>query len=192
MQVQASPLAEVRVLRPRSYEDARGSFFEAWHRPRFEDLGLVAEFVQDNVVTSHRAVVRGLHFQAPRSQLKLVSVLHGEVFDVVVDIRRGSPTYGQWYGLALSAANRIQFWIEPGFAHGYQVLSDSAVVSYKCTHIYEPTDDRTVFWADPAIGITWPLGDDAILSTKDVAARRLAELLDNQLFSYQSVRQVTK
>jgi dTDP-4-dehydrorhamnose 3,5-epimerase len=182
LQVEPTALAGVKLLRPQAYADARGSFFEAWHRPRFARLGLSADFVQDNVVGSRHQVLRGLHFQYPRAQLKLVSVLHGEVFDVVVDIRRGSATYGQWHGWNLSAENHLQLWIEPGFAHGYQVLSEYAVVNYKCTHVYEPADDRTVNWADPLIGINWPL-PNPILSAKDQAARNLAEFPDHELFS---------
>lgn len=176
------PFAGITILRPPRYPDARGAFFEAWQKPRFEAQGLTAEFVQDNVVTSRRGVLRGLHFQYPRAQLKLVTVLHGEVYDVVVDIRRGSPTYGRWFGLHLSADNGLQLWIEPGFAHGYQVLSGMAVLSYKCSHIYEPDDDRTVYWADPCIEIRWPL-PDPLLSAKDASARRLAEFADNEIFA---------
>ncbi len=179
--VEPSPLAGVRVVHPPAFPDARGWFFEAWHQPRFGQHGLEANFVQDNVVTSHRNVLRGLHFQYPRAQVKLVSVLHGEVFDVVVDIRRGSPTYRQWFSVNLSALNHLQLWIEPGFAHGYQVLSESAVISYKCSHVYEPADDRTIHWADPALGIAWPV-PDPLLSEKDAKARRLADFPPNEFF----------
>lgn len=174
-------MAGVKLLRPKAYLDARGSFFEAWHKPRFEEHGLAADFVQDNVVASGRGVLRGLHFQYPKAQLKLVSVLQGEVFDVVVDLRRKSPTYRRWCAFRLSSENHWQLWIEPGFAHGYQVLSESAVLSYKCSQVYDPAADRTLFWADPAIGIDWPLPDPK-LSSKDSSARRLAEFSDAELF----------
>lgn len=172
----------VRLLRQRAHADDRGWFLEAWHGPRFGRQGLSAGFVQDNVVESRRGVLRGLHFQYPRAQLKLVSVLQGEVFDVVVDIRRGSRTFGQWQGWNLSSENHLQLWIEPGYAHGYQVLSPSAVIHYKCNQAYEPADDRTLSWADPAIGIRWPLADP-LLSAKDASARVLSAFSDDEIFS---------
>jgi dTDP-4-dehydrorhamnose 3,5-epimerase len=181
--VEPTPLAGVWLLKPRVYPDARGHFLESWHRPRLAAAGLQAEFVQDNVVTSRHRVLRGLHYQQPCAQVKLVTVLHGEVFDVVVDIRHGSPTFGRWFGLRLDGTAHWQLWIEPGFAHGYQVLSESAVINYKCSHIYEPSADRTISYADPAIGIQWPLGDP-IVSGKDAAARPLADMARNEIFTH--------
>ncbi len=180
--LESTPLPGATLLKPRIYPDNRGYFLEAWHKFRYEQLGLRADFVQDNIVTSHHRVLRGLHYQYPRAQVKLVTVLHGAVFDVVVDIRRNSPTFGQWFGVELSARNCWQLWIEPGFAHGYQVISDQAVISYKCSHVYEPADDRTLLFRDPAIGITWPLGNP-ILSDKDDRAKPLAEFQANEIFT---------
>ncbi len=185
LDIQDTPLEGVRILRPQIWKDARGSFFESWQKPRFDAHGHAAPFVQDNVVTSGRGVLRGLHYQFPRAQLKFISVHHGAVFDVAVDVRAGSPTFGKWFGLELSAENHAQLWIEPGFAHGYQVLSDTAVVSYKCTEVYVPSDDRTLLWSDPQIGIRWPL-ENPVLSPKDAGARRLAEIPRDQLFVYEN------
>lgn len=181
--VEPSDFRGVSLLKPKHYADMRGAFCEAWHRERYEKLGLVADFVQDNVVESSVGVLRGMHFQHPRSQLKLVSAAFGEIFDVVVDIRKGSPTFGKYQHWILSSTNRHQLWIEPGFAHGYQVLSEKAVVCYKCTHIYEPDDDRTLNWADPTIGIKWPLANP-MTSAKDKNARNLSVFLDEDLFKF--------
>ena len=181
LQVEDTPFAGVKILHPAAYPDNRGCFFEAWQRIRYEAQGLTADFVQDNIVTSHRGVLRGLHFQYPQAQIKLVSASYGEVFDVVVDVRRHSPTYKQWLAVNLSAENHLQLWIGLGFAHGYQVLSEVAILSYKCSQVYEPSCDRTVFWADPTINIQWPL-PEPVLSAKDAVAPRLDMFTDDDLF----------
>ena len=165
----------VVVVDVKSYGDERGYFMETYKRPDFEAGGITCDFVQDNQSSSGKGVLRGLHFQIEHPQAKLVRVIRGEVFDVAVDLREGSPTYGQWEGVVLSAENRRQFFIPRGFAHGFLVLSDSAEFCYKCDEVYHPGDEGGIMWNDPAIGIEWPplYGDDAfdpskvILSDKD-------------------------
>ena len=159
-------LPDVVVLEPKVYGDARGFFFESWNEARYAEAGLTLQFVQDNVSSSTRGVLRGLHMQHPGAQGKLVSVLEGAVFDVAVDIRRGSPFYRKWVATTLSSDNRRQFYLPPGFAHGFQVLTDTALISYKCTDYYRPDTEATIAWNDPAFGIEWPLSDP-ILSEKD-------------------------
>jgi dTDP-4-dehydrorhamnose 3,5-epimerase len=173
-------LPEVRCIVPKSYPDNRGVFWEAWHSARYEALGVPGPFVQDNVSRSRRGVLRGLHFQHPSAQGKLVSALEGEVFDVAVDIRRGSPTFGRWTACVLSAANGRQLFIPPGFAHGFVALSDEALFHYKCTDYYSPADERTVRWDDPDIAIDWPV-TDPVLSDKDRAGVLLRKLGDQAL-----------
>lgn len=147
------------VIVPQRYADDRGFFFEAYNKARFAELtGFSGEFLQDNQSRSTNGVLRGLHYQAePRAQGKLVRVVSGAVFDVVVDIRRTSPSLGEWFGIELSAANGIQLWVPPGFAHGFLTLSDTADVLYKITETYSPEHERTISWDDPSIGIQWPL-----------------------------------
>ncbi len=165
----------VVIVDARSYGDERGYFMETYKRPDFEAGGIGVDFVQDNQSSSTRGVLRGLHFQIDHPQSKLVRVVSGEVFDVAVDLRPGSPTYGRWEGVVLSAANRRQFFIPRGFAHGFLVLSDTAEFCYKCDDVYHPNDEGGLMWDDPAIGIEWPplAGDAAfdpskvILSDKD-------------------------
>ena len=176
MNVSASAeLPELLLFEPRVHRDARGSFAELYVAERYAEAGLHASFVQDNVSFSHRHVLRGLHFQHPHGQGKLVAVLAGEVFDVAVDVRVGSPTFGKWAAYSLSAANLRQLWIPPGFAHGFVITGDSAVVLYKVTAGYVPADEFTVRWDDPAIGIAWPVGTPT-LSPRDAAAPLLAEV----------------
>ena len=162
------------LIEPQSFTDARGSFFESWNRSRYADAGVREAFVQDNVSHSRRGVLRGLHFQDPNAQGKLISVFGGEIYDVAVDIRVESATFGRWVGIHLSAANRAQFYIPPGFAHGFQVVSAEALVGYKCTAYYDPHAERSLLWSDPVLAIDWPL--PPILSEKDRAALTLAEL----------------
>ncbi len=166
---------ELRVFEPRVFPDARGSFAELYHADRTRDAGLDASFVQDNVSFSHRGVLRGMHFQHPFAQGKLVMVLVGEVFDVAVDVRLGSPTFGRWAGFTLAAERLSQLWIPPGFAHGFVVTGDSAVVLYKVTESYVPSAECTIRWNDPAIGIAWPV-ESPILAARDAAAPALAEV----------------
>jgi dTDP-4-dehydrorhamnose 3,5-epimerase len=155
-------------IQPRVFGDSRGYFFESYSRRDFDAAGLTMTFVQDNQSRSVRGVLRGLHFQKTRPQGKLVRAIAGEVFDVAVDMRPGSPTLGKWQGLVLSGEKQNQFYISPGFAHGFLVLSESAIFAYKCTDFYYPEDEAGIIWNDPAIGVVWPdLGIDYILSEKD-------------------------
>jgi dTDP-4-dehydrorhamnose 3,5-epimerase len=165
----------VRLITPVVHGDARGFFFESWRADRCAALGLPDGFVQDNVSRSRRGVLRGLHVQHPYPQGKLVQVLDGEVFDVAVDVRVGSPTFGRWVGYHLSGENHRQLYIPPGVAHGFCVLSESVLLTYKCTDYYHPETELTIAWDDPAIGVAWP-DADPILSPKDKAGRRLADL----------------
>jgi dTDP-4-dehydrorhamnose 3,5-epimerase len=165
----------VVVIESDVHEDARGFFTETWHRRRFEEAGLTADFVQDNHSRSRRGALRGLHFQRPHEQVKLARVIAGEVFDVVVDVRKGSPTFGKAVWETLSAANRKQLWIPAGFAHGFLTLSETADFLYKCSDYYSPADEKGVLWNDPALAIPWPLAD-VVVSEKDRKLPRLAEL----------------
>jgi dTDP-4-dehydrorhamnose 3,5-epimerase len=168
-------LAGVRLLTPRVFRDARGVFRETWRQDAYAAAGVGPTFVQDNASTSAAGVVRGLHFQHPRGQGKLVSVLRGRVWDVAVDVRRGSPTFGRWTGHELSDDNGHQLWVPAGFAHGFAALTDEAVVSYRCTAYYDPGADLAVRWDDPALSIPWPVKAPQV-STKDRGAPLLAEI----------------
>jgi dTDP-4-dehydrorhamnose 3,5-epimerase len=174
MKVTPSALPDVLIVEPRVFGDERGFFFESYNRRALAQAGLDAEFVQDNHSRSLRGVLRGLHYQVERAQGKLVRVIEGEVFDVAVDIRRSSPTFGRWMGISLSAENKRMLWIPPGFAHGFLVLSDSADFLYKTTDYWYPEHERSLLWNDPAIGIEWPLAGAPLLAAKDVAGRPLA------------------
>ena len=173
-------LPGVLVLEPDVRVDDRGYFVELWQEARYEAMGICGPFIQDNLSHSRRGVLRGLHLQWPHAQGKLVIVPHGEVFDVAVDVRRGSATYGQWTGLVLSAANQRQLWIPPGYAHGFAVLSEWATVQYKTTAPYVPQDEVTIAWDDPAIGIAWP-SDSPLLSPRDAEAPTLAKISTSRL-----------
>ena len=168
-------LAGALLFEPDSYADERGWFAECWRRDRYAALGAAADFVQDNVVYSRRGVLRGLHFQQPQPQAKLVYALAGEVFDVGVDVRRGSPTFGRWLSVVLSEENRRQVYWPEGFAHGYCVTGDSALVAYKCGRAYDPACERTIRWDDPRLSIAWPVASP-LVSPRDAAAPRLADL----------------
>ncbi len=159
-------LPDLLLVDPPCFGDARGFFMEMYHRQRYADQGLTAEFVQDNMSRSQRGTLRGLHYQLIRPQAKLVSVLEGEVYDVAVDVRRGSPTFGKWHGEILSAENRRQLFIPQGFAHGFLVLSETALFYYKCSDYYCPEGERGIRYDDPQIGIPWPI-PGALLSDKD-------------------------
>jgi dTDP-4-dehydrorhamnose 3,5-epimerase len=159
-------LPGVVLIEPRVFSDARGFFFESYQAERYTLAGLPPLFVQDNHSASITGTIRGLHYQLRRPQGKLVRVLRGTVFDVAVDIRRGSPTFGRWTGVALSSENKRQLFIPAGFAHGFCVTSDGAEVEYKCTHVYESDDQRGVLWSDPTIGIRWPV-QEPLLSDQD-------------------------
>jgi len=165
----------VVTFTPRVFQDARGHFFEAFRQQQFEETAGPIRFVQDNQSHSKRGVLRGLHYQVNQPQGKLLRVLHGEIFDVAVDLRRSSPTFGRWVGEVLSSENRRQLWIPVGFAHGFLVLSESADVLYKTTAYYSPQDERAIRWNDPALGVQWPMADEPLLSPKDAAAALLAD-----------------
>jgi dTDP-4-dehydrorhamnose 3,5-epimerase len=176
MTVTATRLPEVLVLEPKVFADGRGFFMESWNQRAFDQaVGFEARFVQDNHSRSARGVLRGLHYQLTRPQGKLVRVTAGRVFDAVVDMRRSSARLGQWAGIELSAENKRQVWIPPGFAHGFLVLSDSAEFLYKVTDYYLPSDEKVLAWDDPTVGIAWPLRGPPILSAKDSAAPSWAE-----------------
>lgn len=174
MKVLPSALPDVLIVEPRVFGDERGFFFESYNRRALAEAGLDAEFVQDNQSRSLRGVLRGLHYQVERAQGKLVRVIDGEVFDVAVDIRKSSPTFGRWMGISLSAQNKRMLWIPPGYAHGFLVLSDSADFLYKTTDYWYPEHERSLLWNDPAIGIEWPLAGAPMLAAKDIAGRTLA------------------
>ena len=170
-------IPDVTLVTPAVHGDERGYFMEVWHAQKFAAAGLTVSFVQDNQSRSRRGTLRGMHYQVERPQGKLVRVVAGEIFDVAVDLRRSSPTFGRWVGRLLSAGNKEQLYVPPGFAHGFLVTSDSAVVEYKCTDFYLPELERTLAWDDPAVGIAWPLaaGDVPILSARDRAGASLHE-----------------
>ena len=174
MRVTPTALPEVLMLEPERHEDARGVFMELWREDKLAAAGISAHIVQTNLSVSRKGVIRGLHFQEPNAQDKLVSAVSGVIFDVAVDVRRGGPRFGRWVGVELSAANRRQLWIPRGFAHGFCALADDTHVQYACTDYYTSAHDRTVRWDDPAIGIAWPV-KTPILSDKDKAAPLLAE-----------------
>jgi dTDP-4-dehydrorhamnose 3,5-epimerase len=167
----------VLIIEPKVFGDVRGFFFESYNRQAFnEATGLDVDFVQDNHSKSAKGVLRGLHYQLPpKAQGKLVRVVQGEVFDVAVDIRKSSPTFGKWVGDILSAENRKQLWIPPGFAHGFLTLSDTAEFLYKTTDYYSPEHERGLLWCDPALGIAWPIEGEPKLATKDAAALTLKQ-----------------
>ncbi|MGV7209512.1 dTDP-4-dehydrorhamnose 3,5-epimerase [Oxalobacteraceae bacterium A2-2] len=177
MNVIKTPLAGLLVLEPRVFGDERGFFFESFNGRKFAELtGVTLDFVQDNHSRSAKGVLRGLHYQIQQAQGKLVRVVAGAVFDVAVDLRKSSPTFGQWYGLELSAENKRQLWIPPGFGHGFVTTSDSAEFLYKTTDYWAPEFERSILWNDPAIGIQWPAGlGTPQLSGKDAAASLLAD-----------------
>ena len=164
------------IIEPKVFGDERGFFLETFQAERYgREAGIKLPFVQDNHSRSSKSVLRGLHFQRTKPQGKLVRVVRGQVYDVAVDIRTGSPTYGQWEGLILSEENKAQLWVPSGFAHGFVVLSDTADFEYKCTDYYDPSDEGGILWNDPDLDIPWPI-DNPILSNKDASADRLADL----------------
>jgi dTDP-4-dehydrorhamnose 3,5-epimerase len=176
-------LPSVLLIEPKVFGDERGFFMESWNARHYEEAGLPGRFVQDNLSHSARGVLRGLHFQNPQPQGKLVSVLQGEVFDVAVDIRLGSPTFGGWTGMTLSAENKRQFYVPPGFAHGFVVTCEPALFLYKCTDYYAPSFERVILWNDPDIGIEWPIAAPT-LSERDRAAPPLREMPEGSLPHY--------
>jgi dTDP-4-dehydrorhamnose 3,5-epimerase len=176
VEVIATSLADVKLIAPRIFGDARGFFMESWNAAAFAAAGIDATFVQDNHSRSARGVLRGLHYQSPHAQGKLVRVVAGAVFDVAVDLRRSSPDFGRWFGTELSAANQRMLWVPPGFAHGFLTLTDDTDFLYKCTTPYAPAHEQCLAWDDPAVGIDWPLdGITPQQSAKDQAGRALAD-----------------
>jgi dTDP-4-dehydrorhamnose 3,5-epimerase len=176
MKLIPTSLPGVSIIEPRVFRDERGFFLETYHAQRYREAGLDVAFVQDNHSRSTRGTLRGLHWQAERPQGKLVRVLVGEIYDVAVDIRPDSPTFGQWVGFTLSADNFRQAWIPPGFAHGFCVTSEVAEVEYKCTDFYDPPSERGLIWNDPEVAIAWPI-QDPILSERDKNHPRLSALV---------------
>ncbi|MBO67421.1 MAG: dTDP-4-dehydrorhamnose 3,5-epimerase [Acidiferrobacteraceae bacterium] len=177
MKLIGTPLEGVVIIETKVFSDERGSFSEVFNARDFSAVGLPEQFVQDNHSQSSKGVLRGLHYQYPRWQGKLIRVVVGKVFDVAVDIRRSSPTFGQWFGLELSSENHKQLYVPPGFAHGFCTLSSTAELSYKCTALYDPSEDAAVLWNDPDINIDWPVSNP-LLSPKDSSAPLLSELPD--------------
>ena len=175
MQICKTNLAEVKLLEPRVFADSRGFFLESYNQRTFAELGIHETFVQDNHSRSERGVLRGLHYQLIQPQGKLVRAVRGEIFDVAVDLRRSSSTFGQWTGHRLSEENKQMLWIPAGFGHGFLVLSEVAEVLYKATDFYAPQGERSILWSDPAIGIQWPDAGTPALSAKDSAGKRLLE-----------------
>lgn len=175
MEWQPTPIQGVIVVKPDLYRDLRGFFQESWHSQIYRDLGIGPDFVQDNRSFSTRGVLRGIHFQTgPHAQGKLVQAVWGRVYDVAVDLRPNSPTFGQYFGVELSNENGWQLWIEPGLGHGFCVLSEQAVVTYKCTTLYAPGHEGGIIWNDPDLSIPWPISNP-IVSAKDQAALTLAQ-----------------
>lgn len=174
MQIQTTAIPDILILEPTVFGDDRGFFYESFNQKRFAELtGVTRSFVQDNHSKSAKGVLRGLHYQIQQPQGKLVRVTAGAVFDVTVDLRKNSPSFGRWVGVVLSAANKRQLWIPEGFAHGFLVTSDNAEFLYKTTDYWAPEFERSILWNDPAIGIDWPLDGDPLLSDKDKAATLL-------------------
>ena len=178
MKFETTPLKDVFLLQPKVFGDQRGFFLESWSLETFREVGLDLNFVQDNHSRSARGILRGMHYQTEHTQGKLVRVSSGEVFDVVVDLRRESETLGQWYGATLSADNHHMLWVPPGFAHGFYVTSEYADFQYKCTDIYHPASEVSLAWDDPTVGIEWPVpaGEQPQLSAKDVQGLAWAEI----------------
>jgi dTDP-4-dehydrorhamnose 3,5-epimerase len=184
MKVTELSVPGVLLIEPKVFGDARGFFLETYHSARYAEHGIADPFVQDNLSMSRRGVLRGLHFQNPGPQGKLVSVLAGEVLDVAVDVRRGSPTFGKWCGALLGERNKHQLWVPGGFAHGFVVLSEQALFSYKCTNLYKPEAEHVILWNDPDIGIDWQLEGEPSLSKRDEAGVRLRDFPQQNLPAY--------
>ena len=185
MNIRQTKLPGVLILEPDVFSDERGFFLETWNSRRYEDAGIKDPFVQDNASFSKNGVLRGLHFQHPQSQGKLIQVLSGRVVDIVIDIRVGSPTFGQWISEVFSDANHRQMYIPPGFAHGYCVTSETAVFSYKCTDFYNPTTEGGIIWNDPDLNIDWPT-TEPVLSPKDANYPRLKDISPEKLPHFRS------
>ena len=181
MEIITTEFPGLLFIKPKIFGDARGYFYESWNRERYENAGITEDFVQDNVSFSSRGVLRGLHYQKPYTQGKLVSVLMGEVWDVVVDLRRSSPTFGKWRGFTLTGERKEQLYVPCGFAHGFCVLSETALFQYKCTDKYSPESERGIIWNDETLSIPWPV-QDPLISAKDTKHPRFQDLSGELLF----------
>jgi dTDP-4-dehydrorhamnose 3,5-epimerase len=175
MKILPTSLKEVLLIEPSIFEDKRGFFMEIYQQEKYWKLGIDRDFIQDNLSHSVKGTLRGLHYQHPHAQAKLMQVIRGEIFDVAVDIRRGSPTFGKWAGLHLSEKNKQQLYIPEGFAHGFCVLSETAIFMYKCSDLYAPNCERGILWSDPDIGIAWPI-ENPLLSDKDGKYKSLKDI----------------
>jgi len=184
MRIQATGLEGVLIVEPLVFPDSRGYFMETHHLAKYAAEGIRREFVQDNLSFSVRGTLRGLHYQLDNPQAKLIQAVAGKIFDVAVDIRRGSPTFGRWVGLELSAENHRQLFVAEGFAHGFYVLSESALVTYKCSGFYDPDDEGGVLWSDPGLGIEWPIETPPLISDKDRSYPPLAGIPSQRLPQY--------
>ena len=183
MNVHKTELDGVVVIEPNVFNDQRGYFLETYNQKRYQEIGINSNFVQDNLSFSKKGTLRGLHYQYPHDQAKLVQVIQGEVFDVVVDIRRKSPMFGKWIGQYLSDENNLQIFVPEGFAHGFCVLSDTALFHYKCSDFYAPECEGGVLWSDPDVGVDWPL-DSPLVSEKDAQFSCLKDIAEDRLPSY--------
>ena len=184
MKITETDIPGVLIIDPDVHGDQRGWFMETWQEQRYADAGIPGPFVQDNMALSSHGILRGLHLQHTHAQGKLVQVILGEVYDVAVDARRGSPHFGQWVGVILSGDTRRQLWVPPGFAHGYVVTSNQAIFSYKCTDFYHPENELSIRWDDEDIGIDWPIVGQPSLSGKDADAPMLREIAAERLPEY--------
>ena len=185
MELLHTEIPDVVLIKPKAHRDSRGFFIESWQKDRYLEAGIPdSPWAQDNVSCSSKGVLRGLHFQVPRSQGKLITVLEGEIFDVAVDIRKGSPSFGKWVSANLNPENLHQLWIPKGFAHGFMVLSDRAIVSYKASELYCPEDEYSLLWNDPDLAISWPLSQVPQLSQKDGQGKRLRDFAASDLPTY--------
>ncbi|GAB1824867.1 dTDP-4-dehydrorhamnose 3,5-epimerase [Turicimonas muris] len=179
MIVEKTPIEGVLLVKPKVFGDKRGFFVETWQKKRYEEAGINLPFVQDNYSMSTKGILRGLHFQKKHPQGKLVMVSQGEVFDVAVDLRKNSPTFGQWFGSLLTAENQHQLWVPPGMAHGFVVLSETAHFHYKCTDYYHPEDEGSIRWNDPEVDVKWPISFEPVVSEKDAKAPFFADIKDS-------------
>lgn len=184
MKVEKTSIPGVLLIEPKVFGDHRGYFFETWSQARYEEVGMVLPFVQDNISYSSNGILRGMHVQNPNPQGKLVEVLQGEVFDVVVDLRRGSPAFGKWLGVTLNTDNRKQLYLPPGVAHGFLVTGADAMFHYKCTDFYQPGTELTLAWDDADIGIVWPLKGAPTLSAKDQIGLKLKDIPHDRLAAF--------
>jgi dTDP-4-dehydrorhamnose 3,5-epimerase len=183
MEIHSTKFNEVVVISPRVFRDPRGYFFETFQAERYKEIGIACDFVQDNLSYSKKHALRGMHYQHPHGQAKLISVVRGEVLDVVVDVRKGSPTFGQWESVVLSAENHRQLFVPQGFAHGFCVLSEDVLFTYKCSDYYAPDAEHGIDWDDPDIGIKWPI-EKPLLSEKDAGYPRLRDVDEKDLPSF--------